>query len=201
MFKSTLLPLYAFILSTSFLVPSMAEARRSSEIVAGQVTEYYTMVNKKVKPYDCRMEGNQIVHGQLWGSDCKPYKRKYGKWGVGAGNRCLTPCVSAAGSKRLVGRTVRLPHPMMCKWGPYKGYKIYEVKIADVGGAVQGSHVDVFMGLCNRTISGVCHDNDYVKDDSMIAEYNGHTRESEMAEASDDTQTQEAEISGATATN
>lgn len=135
-----------------------------------QVTEYYTMVNRSVQRKDCSGEGNQIVGGQLYGSDCKPVK-KYCAYGIGARNVCIRPCLDAAGAKGSFGKFVKIP-PKICKWGPFKGHVIRQVRIVDVGGAVQGNHVDVFMGLCRKAVRGVCRE--FEPDDYMIAEYGGH---------------------------
>src|SRR5665213_2123058 len=119
MSKHSLSPLYGFVLATVLAVPSMAMARDSE---AGRVTEYYTMINTKVSRLTCRTEGNQIVKGQLWGSDCHKVK-KYCQYGVGARDMCLRPCQDAAGSRRLLGSTVHIK-PRRCQWGPLKGQMI-----------------------------------------------------------------------------
>jgi hypothetical protein len=108
----------------------------------GLQTQYYTMVGETVNRYECGMEGNQIVNGQLVGSNCKPYTEKYCPWGVGNKSNCIVPCVHAAGPYRT--NSVRAITPFTCPWGPLKGQTIRSVIIADVG----PQHVDVFVGLC-----------------------------------------------------
>lgn len=124
---------------------------------AGRVTDYYTMVNSSIRRSDCSGEGNQIVNNRLIGSDCRPTKNC--KYGIGVRGQCLIPCVHAAGGgAHRFGDIVTLPTPRRCEWGPFKGQMIKKVVIADVGGAVNGTHVDVFQGLCVRTLWGVCQE-------------------------------------------
>jgi hypothetical protein len=124
---------------------------------AGRVTDYYTMVNSSIRRKDCSGEGNQIVNNRLIGSDCRPTKNC--RYGIGVRGQCLIPCVHAAGGgAHRFGDIVTLPNPRRCEWGPFKGQTIRKVVIADVGGAVNGTHVDVFQGLCVRTLWGVCQE-------------------------------------------
>jgi hypothetical protein len=169
--KTLILVLTAF----SILLPAQSSWGDAS------VTEYYTKVNQEKNKKDCNGEGNQIVKGQLFGSDCKPVK-KYCPYGIGSRNNCLTPCKDAAGGSRYrFGQTVKIK-PHLCKWGPYKGQMISEVRIADVGSGVGGSSVDFFQGLCSETKGGVCQN--YVSD-TMMAEYNGqHGPSVQMADGS-----------------
>jgi 3D (Asp-Asp-Asp) domain-containing protein len=133
------------------------------------LTEYYTMVNSHKITRHCSTEGNQIVHGQLIGSDCKPVK-KYCAWGIGAHGHCIVPCVDAAGSPRLMGKVVAVT-PKICKWGPLKGQRITKVRVVDVGGAVSGNHIDIFQGLCTTVVGGICRK--FHSDDTLVAQYNG----------------------------
>lgn len=136
--------------------------------VAGYTTEYYTKITPKLSRFTCRMEGNQITNGILYGSNCKPIE-KYCRWGMGARGNCLIPCVDGAGRRSWLGKTVRIP-PRVCKYGPFAGKTIRYLRISDVGSAVQGSHVDIFQGICLRTSKGVCRE---FGDESQYASYRG----------------------------
>jgi hypothetical protein len=166
-----------YLLLTASALMLMTQAL-SADQYAGRVTEYYTMVNTHKIRRHCSTEGNQIVRGQLYGSDCRPVK-KYCKWGIGARNTCIRPCLDAAGGRAFKFGSIVKVRPRKCQWGPYKGKIITQVRIVDVGGAVKRNHVDVFQGLCRREVGGVCRE--FEPDDSMVAEYNGRGREYEMA--------------------
>jgi hypothetical protein len=127
-----------------------------SSVLHARVTDYFTKMNSVKVPEDCGGEGNQIVNGQLIGSDCQNVEI-YCEFGVGNRNNCLEPCVDASGGNQYTfGQIVKLPSPRICKWGKYAGHTITHVRIADVGIGVEGSSIDVFQGLCAYTKREEC---------------------------------------------
>jgi len=171
--KNIALLALTFMLFLAFPQTSQAQVRK--------VTEYYTMVGSR--PTGCAMEGNKIVNGQLFYSDnsgrCTPLK-KYCPYGVGSRNNCIVPCVHGAGSTSYFrrGQVVSVP-TFTCPWGPHKGKRISKIIVDDVGSWVNGSHVDVFKGLCKRTSGGVCRE---WAEPTQIAQYgSGRNMNSQLA--------------------
>lgn len=177
----SLTPIKVLILVFSFILSFVAEARKE--------TEYYTLVGNRAT--GCGMEGNKIVNGQLHysgrGGQCRPLNT-YCPYGVGHQNNCIVPCVHAAGgSSYRRDQVVRLQKPFRCPWGPHKGQMITHVKIADIGKAVKGDHIDVFKGLCREIgrnkkgqKTGVCVE---YASDQMIAQYGRGKNTNSYAEA------------------
>ncbi len=143
-------------------------------------TTYYTMVGTKVNKRECRMEGNQIVNGQLFGSgkQCEreiPYTQRYCPWAIGNRDNCLVPCVHGAGPYRT-GTRVNI-RPITCPWGPLKGRRITSVIIADVG----PQHTDVFTGLCVKKKNDNCVQ--FAPDNTMASYGRGRGQEIQIAAA------------------
>jgi hypothetical protein len=164
------------ILAVAVSLAAEAKSRKKGHKSGGRTTSYYTMVssNGKINRRECGMEGNQIVDGNLIGSNCRKYKDRYCPYAVGNHDNCLVPCVHAAGPYKT-GTRKNVPG-FTCPWGPLKGLYITSVIIGDSG----PGHVDVFKGLCMKKSKGdEC--TEYAPETMMASYGSGKGKELEIA--------------------